>query len=61
MGYTPYAGAAPGYTNRQANFDNVPQSRKRRLPKLYIPSSKWTWSFTAATIVQAIVGLAIEA
>jgi hypothetical protein len=52
--------APPGGYHEREGFPTALPPPVRRAPRMYIPNTKWTWSFTAIAVVQAIVALSLE-
>jgi heme/copper-type cytochrome/quinol oxidase subunit 4 len=58
-GFAPYSGTG-GYYERQNTQPAQPAKRKSITSKMYLPNSRWTWSFFLITLSQAIIGLGLE-
>jgi hypothetical protein len=52
--------APPGGYHAREGFPTTLPPPVRRAPRMYIPNTKWTWSFTVIAVVQAVVALSLE-
>jgi ABC-type anion transport system duplicated permease subunit len=57
--HIPYGAPSGGYHEREGFPTTLPKP-VRRAPRMYIPSSRWTWAFMITAIVQAVIALALE-
>jgi hypothetical protein len=60
----PYAAPtqADNYRDRDRDRQAFPaQLPQRRVPRMYFPTTRWTWAFTLTSLAQAIVAVALEA
>lgn len=63
--YPPYSSPAidaqPGGYHERQGFPTQLPPPVRRSRRMYIPNTKWTWSYLIAACLQAIIALALEA
>lgn len=52
--------APPGGYHEREGFPTTLPPPVRRAPRMYIPNTKWTWTFTVIAVVQAVVALSLE-
>jgi hypothetical protein len=60
--YQPYAAPTQADDYRDRDRQAFPaQLPQRRVPRMYFPTTRWTWAFTLTSLAQAIVAVALEA
>lgn len=50
----------PGGYHEREGFPTTLPPPVRRAPRMYVPNTKWTWSFMIIAILQAVVALCLE-
>jgi hypothetical protein len=58
--HIPYGAPPPGGYHDREGFPTTLPKPVRRAPRMYIPSSRWTWAFMMTAIIQAIIALVLE-